>query len=208
MNDDAAREAAFARAYRMIRTTVEQRADAGQRLLVGDLTRSTGLSPTPVREALSRLVGEGLVEERRGGGYYVPRLDARDIAEFYTLAWALARTAIVRRPSGRGMHRTRRLAASLSEPPREAEAQAAYWFERIAVASGSLLLAHEMRRLSGRMAGIRRAEIVVMTDLAIRLASMAAMVECDDARGLLRWIEQYCREGEEKAGEIADWLTT
>jgi DNA-binding GntR family transcriptional regulator len=208
MNDDAAREAAFARAYRMIRTTVEQRAEAGQRLLVGVFTRATGLSPTPVREALSRLVGEGLIEEHRGGGYYVPRLDARDVAELYALGRALALAAITERQSGRGMHRTRRLAASLAEPPLEAEAQAAYWFERLAVASGSLLLANEMRRLSGRMAGIRRAEIVVMTDLATRLEAIAVMVERDDAGGLIGWIEEYCREGQEKAGEIADWLTS
>jgi len=208
MNDDAAREAAFARAYRMIRTTVEQRTEAGQRLLVGDFTKATGLSPTPVREALWRLVGEGLIEEHRGGGYYVPRLDARDVADFYALTRALARAAIAQRPNGRATHRTRRLAASLSEPPPLAEARAAYWLERIAVASGSLLLASEMRRLNGRMASIRHAEIVVMTDLATRLASIAAMVERDDARGLIGWVEEYCREGQEKAGEIADWLTS
>lgn len=206
MNDDAAREAAFARAYRTIRTTVEQRMEPGRRLLVGDFTRATGLSPTPVREALSRLVGEGLIEEHRGGGYYVPRLDARDVAEFYALARAMALAAIDQRQSRGGMHRTRRLAASLAEPPLLAESLAAYWLERIAVASGSLLLASEMRRLSGRMAGIRRAEIVVMTDLATRLEAIGLMVEREDASGQIGWIEEYCREGEEKAGEIADWL--
>jgi len=208
MNDDAAREAAFARAYRMIRTKVEQRTEAGHRLLVGDFTQATGLSPTPVREALSRLVGEGLIEEHRGGGYYVPRLDARDVAEFYALIRALGLAAITELQAGRGAHRTRRLAASLAEPPPLAEARAAYWFERIAVASGSLLLANEMRRMSGRMAGIRRAEIVVMTDLATRLEAIGNMVELEDARGLMRWIDEYCREGQEKAGEIADWLTS
>lgn len=208
MNDDAAREAAFARAYRMIRTAIERPTEAGQRLLVGDFTRATGLSPTPVREALSRLVGEGLIEEHRGGGYYVPRLDARDVAEFYALTQALGLAAIAQRRSGSGVHRTRRLAASLTEPPLQPEAQAAYWFERIVVASGSLLLANEMRRLSGRMAGIRRAEIVVMPDLAPRLEAITVMIDREDSGGLSAWIEEYCHEGQEKAGEIADWLAS
>lgn len=208
MNDDAAREAAFARAYRMIRTTIERRTEPGQRLLVGDFTRASGLSPTPVREALSRLVGEGLIEEHRGGGYYVPRLDARDVAEFYALARALALAAVAEGGGGPGSHRTRRFAASQGDLPAQPEAQIAHWFERIAVASGNRLLASETYRLNGRMSGIRRAEIAVMAGLASRIEEIGGLVEARDQAGQTLWIERYCREGREHAVEIADWLST
>lgn len=207
MHDDAAREAAFARAYRMIRTVIGRSTDPGQRLLVGDFTRATGLSPTPVREALSRLVGEGLIEERRGGGYYVPRLDARDVVEFYAVARALALAAVAEGGGGPGAQRTRRIAASQGDVPAEAEGRIAYWFERIAIASGNRLLASETYRLNGRMAGIRRAEIAVMAGLAARIEEIGDLVGTRDQAGQTLWIELYCREGREHAAEIADWLS-
>lgn len=206
MHDDAAREAAFARAYRMIRTTIERRTDSERRLLVGDLTKVTGLSPTPVREALSRLVGEGLVEELRGGGYYVPRVSARDVMEFYTLARALALAALSE-GGGQGAHRTRRFAAAQPDIPEPPEAKIAYWFERISIASGNKLLTVETYRLNGRMAGVRRAELAVRSDLADRLGELGRLVEAGDQPGQATWIEGYCGQGRDHAEEIADWLS-
>lgn len=57
----------------------------GQPLAIGELARELGLSPTPVREALSRLAGEGLVEDHRGRGFFSRRLDAGELAELYDL---------------------------------------------------------------------------------------------------------------------------
>jgi DNA-binding transcriptional ArsR family regulator len=57
----------------------------GQPLAIGELARVLGLSPTPVREALSRLAGEGLVEDYRGRGFFSRRLDAGELAELYDL---------------------------------------------------------------------------------------------------------------------------
>lgn len=58
---------------------------AGQPLTITDLAHDLGLSATPVREALSRLAGEGLIEDRRGRGYFVRRLDVSDLVELYGL---------------------------------------------------------------------------------------------------------------------------
>jgi DNA-binding GntR family transcriptional regulator len=44
------------------------------------------LSPTPVREALSRLAGEGELEERRGDGFFVRRLSAADLIPLYEMS--------------------------------------------------------------------------------------------------------------------------
>lgn len=55
----------------------------GQRIAIADLAARIRVSTTPVREALARLVGRGLLEQRRSEGYYLTRLDARDIRDLY-----------------------------------------------------------------------------------------------------------------------------
>jgi DNA-binding GntR family transcriptional regulator len=207
MSDDAAREAAFARAYRMIRAAIDQTASPGQRLLVGDFTRITRLSPTPVREALSRLVGEGLIEEHRGGGYFVPRLDMRDVVEFYAMVRAVTSAAISERAAGQSIQRTRRLAAERTSPPEQVEGQVAYWLDHIAIISGNRLLATETRRLNARMAGVRRAEAALVTSMPAWLQEIGSLIETGDTSGQRQWLDRYCRSGQDKAEEIADWLS-
>lgn len=55
----------------------------GERIAITDLAHRLSVSATPIREALSRLVGRGLLEQRRSEGYYLARLDARDISDLY-----------------------------------------------------------------------------------------------------------------------------
>jgi DNA-binding transcriptional regulator YhcF (GntR family) len=55
----------------------------GDRIAITDLAHRLSVSATPIREALSRLVGRGLLEQRRSEGYYLARLDARDISDLY-----------------------------------------------------------------------------------------------------------------------------
>jgi DNA-binding GntR family transcriptional regulator len=207
MTDDIAREAAFARAYRMTREAIERTAGTGRRFLVGELTRATGLSPTPVREALSRLVGEGLVDEHRGGGYFSARLDARDIVESYTLARILALAAIAERTLGASVQRTRRLAAALGSLPEPPDARITHLFERLAIDSGNRLLAVEMRRLNGRMAGLRRAEVAILVGLEEWAKEIPALMASADGERQIRWVECYCLAGQENADALADWLS-
>jgi DNA-binding GntR family transcriptional regulator len=52
-----------------------------------------GISRTPAREALNRLVAEGLVETRANKGFYVAPLDLQDTARFFD-AYCIAEAAI------------------------------------------------------------------------------------------------------------------
>ena len=53
----------------------------GEPLVATALAEELRLSPTPVREALARLAGEGVIEHRPGRGYFAPSPTASDIAE-------------------------------------------------------------------------------------------------------------------------------
>lgn len=57
----------------------------GEPLTITEIAHALSLSATPVREALSRLAGERLIEDRRGRGYFAPRLDVSDLVELYGL---------------------------------------------------------------------------------------------------------------------------
>jgi DNA-binding GntR family transcriptional regulator len=53
----------------------------GSRLLVVELAERLGVSRSPVKDALNRLAGEGLVEDQGRRGYFVSSIDARAAAE-------------------------------------------------------------------------------------------------------------------------------
>lgn len=57
----------------------------GSRLSNRGVAKEVGISFTPVREALSRLVSEGLLEYRQGVGVFVPTLGIQEICESYEL---------------------------------------------------------------------------------------------------------------------------
>ena len=65
---------------------LEYRFRPGEKIIEADLAALLGVSRTPVREALNRLVTEGLIEFRRNYGFYCRKLD---MDEVMTLAEAV-----------------------------------------------------------------------------------------------------------------------
>jgi DNA-binding GntR family transcriptional regulator len=66
----------------------------GTRLINRSLAREVGVSLTPVREALNRLVSDGLLEYRAGLGTFVPIPNLRDLQELYDLRKTLESNAV------------------------------------------------------------------------------------------------------------------
>ncbi len=62
---------------------LDGRFPAGYPLRAQELAEATGLSRTPVREALSRLVQEGLVVRSGGWGFTVRTLELRDVLDLF-----------------------------------------------------------------------------------------------------------------------------
>lgn len=61
---------------------------------INDTAELYRTSVTPVREALARLAGEGLLTGTRRLGFFRPRLDAEELAELYTLHEVLLAGAV------------------------------------------------------------------------------------------------------------------
>ncbi len=53
---------------------------AGQRLIIAQIAEETGVSAVPVREALSRLTADGIVEYQHQRGFRIRRLDPAHVA--------------------------------------------------------------------------------------------------------------------------------
>src|ERR1700761_5648772 len=76
----------FQRALSQLRERLRDGAfPPGTRIAATEVADTLKLSATPVREALSRLAGEGLLEDRRGHGFFLRPLSALDIADLYRL---------------------------------------------------------------------------------------------------------------------------
>ncbi|MCC7266858.1 MAG: GntR family transcriptional regulator [Caulobacteraceae bacterium] len=126
----------------------------GARLTANDITARLSLSATPVREALSRLAGEGLLQERRGQGFFVPRLTERDIVALLRLQMALLLIACDGHPSPVQRLDPQRLLAATPTPPDPQRAS-----ERLLrglAAAMSPTLAQHMGRLQDQLAAICR----------------------------------------------------
>jgi GntR family transcriptional regulator, rspAB operon transcriptional repressor len=75
---------------------VQARLESGERLHVGRLADRLGVSPTPVKEALSRLAAEGLVEVGARGGTFVTRPTRASVDEIFDLREVLEQFAAAR----------------------------------------------------------------------------------------------------------------
>lgn len=73
-----------ARAYTSIKMSLQVgRFLPGERIDPATLAQEFGASPTPVRLALHRLVGEGLLEDCSREGFHLPRLTEAGLRDLY-----------------------------------------------------------------------------------------------------------------------------
>ncbi|UED87238.1 GntR family transcriptional regulator [Streptomyces profundus] len=96
--------------------------DVRERLVEVRLAERLGVSRTPVREALVRLVADGLVE-RRGEGYYPARPDLDELRDLYELRVTVELRGIARALESPGVTHDVRLLVPLRDRWRALSAQ-------------------------------------------------------------------------------------
>ncbi|WP_171982000.1 GntR family transcriptional regulator [Brevundimonas sp. LM2] len=123
----------------------------GEALVITELAAEVGLSPTPVREALACLAGEGLIERRRGRGYFYPELTTADVIDLFELQLAFLHAALTLHPRGLG---SLRKAVSGVDPLEGAQAL----FDAVVAQSANAALLSAHRRVARRLGPVLRAE--------------------------------------------------
>ena len=162
----------------------------GRHLQIQNLAQDLAVSSTPVREALSRLLGEGLIE-RGPGGYFSPRHDISSLGDLYRLDETYALTALRRadRPK----------APAPQAPPSPETCAGALHLARTealltrlgGVDDRALLWAR--RNLWDRLAPFRAAEVAVFDDLEAEAAAVDVALTAERGRNILGLIRFYYR---------------
>jgi DNA-binding GntR family transcriptional regulator len=111
-------ESVAERAYAALRQALLRREiKAGERLYETSVAARLGVSRTPVREALTRLVAEGLAEEVRGSRGVIVRDIQKELAEIYALRQVLegyAARAAAERISAQQLAQIERISAEIA----------------------------------------------------------------------------------------------
>ena len=179
----------------------------GEQLMVSELSRDLHLGATPIREALARLAGEGLIEERRGAGYFARRLDAVDLVELYDLqvAYLLAALDRAERPHGGSPAAPDIPSAWPAEPgPEGPDTLEAVETALLAfVQRGrSLALQRAHQLLADRLAPARRVEPEVLRPFAQEWTDLSAIVRGQGAGALRAWVGAYVERRSQAAPAI------
>lgn len=142
-----------------------------------------GVSMTPVRDSLNRLVGERLVDLRPGFGFHVPRLCTFDLCELLELNLALLRLAVKRMGDAE-------LTEMLTDSADLALRSRAV-FSGIAGAARNEALEDALESLSDRLHPFRRIETQVLSDVEREVAGLEAMLMSSPVRGCVVAIRRY-----------------
>ena len=147
----------------------------GNRVTAKEIADSLKLSPTPVREALSRLAGEGLLEGRRGDGFFVPELSTADVVALYRMSEHLL--LISQGTTGAQRQDVRVFEPAPDEHPIRAVERL---FQAWAAEATSRVTIEAYRTVSIRLAAVRRREAQLIealdaeADMLLQLADPSA----------------------------------
>ena len=161
------------------------------------LATQLAASVTPVRDALNRLTGEGLVETRMGGGFHLPALDEPRLKDLYAWSAELLLLAIRSWPPSLTLPASAPFAQTTSVTERTAAI-----FLAIGQRSTNSEHARAIERLSARLHAIREVEGHVLGQLVEELDPWALAATAGDRDSLRRLCHAYHRRRIRAAGDI------
>lgn len=171
----------------------------GDRLDPAMLAQHLSASATPVREALHRLTGEGLVDSRAGGGFNLPLLDVTGLQNLYDWSGQLLALAIRAWPRHRHQEALDYLDAQ--DEPFAERCDAVF----LQVGRRSLNREHPraIHNLNVRLRHARLAESDVMDGLADEWSALMTVLRGGEHHQVLRSCATYHRRRRNLSAQIA-----
>jgi DNA-binding transcriptional MocR family regulator len=187
----------FERVYHALKDQLGSgRYAAGEHLEPAALSRDLNASITPVRDALHRLTGEGLVETPRGEGFRVPSVTEIGLRHLYRWNAALLDLAL----------RTRASHAPAAAPPRDSAPgtleRTETLFLAVAALAGNPEHAAALARLNDRLRPVRHAELGLIDDLEVELDELALRLGYETTLPLRRALAAFHRRRERLVDEL------
>lgn len=170
---------------------------AGEHLEPVVLSRNLNASITPVRDALHRLAGEGLVETPRGDGFRMPPVTEVGLRHLYR--WNATLLDLGARARGGAGTAGRLEEGDDSTGPIETTE---HLFLSVAARSGNPEHLAAIVRLNDRLRPVRQAELAVLADPLAEVEPIAERLADDTTLALRRSLVAYHRRRERLVGEI------
>jgi|TARA_R110002049_G_scaffold126933_4_gene283210 DNA-binding GntR family transcriptional regulator len=170
----------------------------GEKLEALRLADELGVSMTPVRDCLNRLVGERLVDMKPGEGYRVPRLSEKSLRDILAVNAALLELALVARSEEWSDVEFK------SENNSYADRVNAF-FDLIASLSGNIIIVETVRSLNERMHAVRMKDPLVFPDALQEIKELEQLLTKQDA-GLARILHTYHQRRRAKISALIDLI--
>ncbi|WP_417619438.1 GntR family transcriptional regulator [Parasphingorhabdus sp.] len=170
----------------------------GEKLEALRLADELGISMTPVRDCLNRLVGERLVDMTHGEGYRVPRLSEKTLRDMLAVNVALLELALVDRSEEwiDGEYK--------SENSTYADRVSSF-FDFIASLSGNIIIIETARSLNERMHAVRMKEPLVFPEALQEIEELEQLLTKQDT-GLCSKLQIYHQRRRAKVPALIDLL--
>jgi len=177
----------------------EGRFQWGEAVVVKVVAAELQLSTTPVREALACMSGLGLIEHRRGHGYFYPSLTAADIIDLYDVEWTYVHGALTLHHRG---------AASLQEAVAALGSRTSLrlLFAAIVDHTGNEALSARHAGIVEQLSSPERTRLALEEDPDEAVARMTRAVALGDRDLLLELVVVHHRQRCGRAGEITRLL--
>jgi DNA-binding GntR family transcriptional regulator len=160
----------------------------GHRVDIASLCSRFGVSKSPVRNILNRLVGEGLLEPHAHDGFYRPFLTEQKLRDLYQWSQDILLLSIARIDLG---------AAPIPVPQTDANTstdwvtQTEVLFITLAAQSGNAEYRQAMDNANARLRPIRRQTPADMFDVAAELTELNGAISTCDRQELSAALEAY-----------------
>lgn len=156
----------------------------GEPIVVTELAAEVGLSATPLREALACLAGQGLIERRRGRGYFYPALGISEIIDLFELQLAYLHAALTLCP--RGLAPLRKAAVAV-DPLDGVQAL----FDAVIAQSSNSALVTAHRRVADRLRAVLKAERTWDDSEGASIGAMVEAIAAGNIPAVLDLLEDY-----------------